>query len=238
MIAPEEALAIIQKQISTLDTEQVPLAEAQGRILRENCIADIDLPPFARATMDGYAVRSEDVTNANAKLEIIGMIAAGSHLEKPVQRGQAAKIMTGAPLPDGADAVQKVEVTESSGDTVVIHEPIAKGKNVTPAGSEASKGQTVITNGTRITAAEIAVLATFGYSKVTVGRRPRVAVMATGTELVDVTEKPGVAQIRNSNNLAVAAYAADVGASVTDFGRVVEDEELLTDKLSAALDNC
>jgi molybdenum cofactor synthesis domain-containing protein len=238
MIAPEEALAIIQRQITTLRADPIPLAKVANRILREDCIADIDLPPFARATMDGYAVRSVDIADAPTKLEVIGMIAAGDHLKKPIGRGQAAKIMTGAPLPDGADAVQKVEVTETTGDTVVIQESVVAGQNVTPAGSEATKGQTVIAKGTRITAAEIAVLATFGYAEVMVGRKPRVAVMATGTELVDVSEKPKTAQIRNSNNYAISSYAERIGAETTDYGRVVDDEELLTKKLEQALEEC
>ena len=238
MIAPEEALDIIRQHITVLESEYVPLSDAAGRVLREDCTADIDLPPFARATMDGYAVRSADVNRPAVKLEVIGMIAAGTDFTTPIKKGQAAKIMTGAPLPNGADAVQKVEVTETTGNTVVIHEPVTPGQNVTPAGSEAARGQTVLKSGIRITASEIAVLATFGYSKVKVGRKPRVTVMATGTELVDVTEKPGAAQIRNSNNYSVTAYAERVGAQAVDRGRVIDDEEILTESLRQALTDC
>ena len=125
MIAPEKALAIIQQRVEILDSEQVSLAEAAGRILREDCIADIDLPPFARATMDGYAVRADDVANTPVELEVIGMIAAGEDFKATIEKGQTAKIMTGAPIPDGADAVQRVELTESKGNTVLIQESVS-----------------------------------------------------------------------------------------------------------------
>ena len=238
MIAPEEALAIIQSRIPLLGDEEVPLARAGGRVLREDCLADIDLPPFARATMDGYALRAADASKVPARLRLVGTIAAGTSLDRALSAGEAAKIMTGAPLPAGADAVQKIEVTRAAGDYVEIDEPVERGQFITPAGSEAARGQVVINAGTPITAAEVAVLATFGYARVRVGRRPCVAVLATGTELVEVEERPRPAQIRNSNNYALTAYAERAGAAVTARGRAEDDEALLLEKLRQALRDC
>lgn len=222
MITVDEALSIILDRVAPLGDESVPLAFAHRRVLAEEIIADLDLPPFDRARMDGYALRAADAATTPARLKVTGEIAAGHNPDDEVQPGEAIKIFTGAPVPRGADAVQKVEVTERDGDFVVIHEAVKPGQFITPRASEVRDGETVAAPGRVIGAAELAALASFGYASVRVGRRPRVAVISTGSELVDVTRRPVGAQIRNSNCYTIAAYAEAAGAVVENLG-VVED---------------
>jgi molybdenum cofactor synthesis domain-containing protein len=222
MITVDEALSIVRDRVARLDAETVDLRAAAGRILAEDIYSDIDLPPFDRAKMDGYALRSDDATETPVRLSLIGEIAAGSQFEGRVARGQAVKIFTGAPVPDGADAVQKVEVTESDGETVLIKEAVKKGQFITLRASEAVAGARIAERGREVGPPEMAVLASFGYSRVKVGRRPRVAVISTGSELVEVSTKPEGAQVRNSNCYSIAAYASRAGAIVEGL-RTVED---------------
>ena len=225
MITVDQALAITLERVEPLGSEGVPLQEALGRVLAQDIIADIDLPPFDRARMDGFALRSADVATSPATLRIIGEIAAGAAFEGTLGPGEAIRIFTGAPLPAGADAVQKVEVTEVDGDTVVIKEPAKAGQFITPHASEVSKNEVVARSGLRIGAAEMAVLASFGYEVVRVGVRPRVAVISTGSELVEVSAQPAGAQIRNSNSYTLASYAEQAGAIVRNLGTVADTEE-------------
>src|SRR5207237_4499315 len=187
-----------------------------GRILAEDIVADTELPPFDRAQMDGYAIRTADVANTPARLRIVGESAAGNGWHHEMKAGEAVRIMTGAPVPAGADAVQQVELTrEKDGDgRVEILEPVDAGRSIVRRGAEIKSGETVLLAGDEINAAMIATLASFGYAQVKVGRRPRVSVMATGSELVDADKKPARDQIRDSNNYTIAAYAALAGASV------------------------
>jgi molybdopterin molybdotransferase len=222
MITVDKALSIVLDKVEPLGVETVALEDAPGRTLAEDVRADIDLPPFDRARMDGYAVRSQDVTEAPATLRLIGEIAAGASFDGRLEPGEAIKIFTGAPMPDGADAVQKVEVTESDGHTVLIKASVRPGQFVTPFASEVKTGEVVAERGCAIGAAEMAVLASFGYWRVQVGRRPRVAVISTGNELVEVSATPTAAQIRNSNSYTIAAYALGTGASVDILG-ICED---------------
>ena len=225
MITVDQALAITLERVEPLGSEAVPLEEALGRVLAEDIIADIDLPPFDRARMDGFAVRSADLATSPTTLRIIGEIAAGAAFEGTLGPGEAIRIFTGAPLPAGADAVQKVEVTEVDGDSVVINEPAKAGQFITPHASEVKKNEIVARSGRRIGAAEMAVLASFGYETVSVGVRPRVAVISTGSELVEVSAQPAGAQIRNSNSFTLASYAEQSGAIVRNLGTVADTEE-------------
>lgn len=236
MIQVEQALEIIQRQIVPLPAEAVSLDLATGRILVEDCIADHDLPPFARATMDGYALRSEDAAGVPARLELAGEIAAGEVYRGEVTAGKVVRIMTGAPLPAGADSVQRVESTELDGAIVTILEPVRAGQFVTPQGSEARRGKVILRRGQRLFAAEIAALATFGYSRPRVARAPRVAVLSTGSELVATDEQPGPGQIRNSNAYAIASSAERLGCIAHNLGTVGDNETLLTQALSRAFD--
>lgn len=220
MITVEKALGVVLDRLSPLGSETVILDSAQGRTLAEDVRADMDLPPFDRARMDGYALRSDDAQTAPARLRVIGEIAAGFRFYRSLRAGEAIKIFTGAPVPDGADAVQKVEVTESEGDFVIIKEPVGPGQFITPRASEVGRGEVVARAGRTVGPAEMSVLASFGYAKVRVGRAPRVAVISTGSELVEVSERPSIAQIRNSNSYTIAAYARRAGAMVENLGTV------------------
>ncbi|MEN3335743.1 MAG: molybdopterin molybdotransferase [Blastocatellia bacterium] len=220
MITVDEALNIVLDRVEPLGDESVALTDAHQRILAEDLFADMDLPPFDRARMDGYALRSTDFAAAPARLKVIGEIAAGASYAGELHAGEAIKIFTGAPLPRGADAVQKVEVTEMDGDWVIIHEAVKPGQFITPRASEVHEGEKVAGSGRAIGAAELAALASFGYASVRVGRRPRVAVISTGSELVDVARKPVGAQIRNSNCYTISAYAEAAGALVRNLGTV------------------
>ncbi|HJQ23805.1 MAG TPA: gephyrin-like molybdotransferase Glp [Blastocatellia bacterium] len=220
MITVDEALGIVLDRVELLGDESVALNEAHRRILAEEIVADLDLPPFDRARMDGYALRATDAAVVPARLKVIGEIAAGATFDAELQAGEAIKIFTGAPVPRGADAVQKVEVTTQAGEFVIIHEAVKPGQFITRRASEVAAGETVITSGHAIGAAELAALASFGYARIRVGRRPRVAVISTGSELVDVARKPVGAQIRNSNAYTISAYAESAGAVVMNLGTV------------------
>lgn len=237
MITVDQALGIVLDHVEPLGTEAVAIEQAHRRILAEDVLSDIDLPPFDRARMDGYAVRASDVSAAPVTLRVIGEIAAGVQFEPEVNAGEAVKIFTGAPVPDGADAVQKVEVTRVKGNLVEINEPVTKGQFITPRASEVAAGEIVAEAGREISPAEMAVLASFGYASVRVGRRPGVAVMSTGSELVDVSRQPSGAQIRNSNSYTLAAYAAAAGAVVDIFSTVEDTPEATRNALMKAADN-
>lgn len=237
MITVDQAISIVLDRVEELGSETVELEDAHRRVLAEDVFADIDLPPFDRARMDGYAVRSADVAAAPARLRVIGEVPAGAKFDGKIHSGEAVKIFTGAPIPDGADAVQKVEVTRPEGNSVEIMEPVAPGQFITPHASEIAAGKMVAKSGHEVGAAEMAVLASFGYSRARVGRRPRVAVLSTGSELVEVSAKPSGAQIRNSNTYTLAAYAAHAGAVVDMLGIVEDTSEATRDALIKASDN-
>jgi molybdopterin molybdotransferase len=224
VIPVETALEIVLRHTPALGSETVPLGEAPGRVLAQDVAADRDLPPFDRSAMDGFAVRAEDVASAPVLLEVVGQLRAGQLFDRALLPGQAIEIMTGAPVPRGATAVQMVEKTRAhDGGKVEILEPIAPETHVARQGSEVRTGDLVLSRGERIDAAVVAVLAAVGKARVEVASRPRVVVAATGDELVDVTDRPGPAQIRNSNGRAVAALAAEAGAEVRDLGIVPDD---------------
>src|ERR671931_192466 len=216
MIPVAEAVRVVIEKTAPLGAERVPLADAAGRVLAEDVFADSDLPPFDRAQMDGYAVRSEDLRGVPARLRVVGEAAAGRGWRGVIQKGEAVRIMTGAPLPAGADGVQQVELTREAEDGafVEIERATEPGQFYVPRASEIRAGERVLRAGEEVSAARTAVLASFGYAEVSVRRRPRVAVLATGTELVPVGERPGEDQIRDSNTYSLAAYAQLAGAEV------------------------
>jgi molybdopterin molybdotransferase len=243
MIPVAEAIGIVLAQTSALTVESVAISDSMGRILAEEIIADTDLPPFDRAQMDGYAVRAADVANAPARLKIVGESAAGAGWHHEMKAGEVVRIMTGAPVPAGADAVQKVEVTrELNGDgstsEVEILEAVEIGRSIVRRAEEIKAGQTVLRAGEDINAQTIATLASFGYAQVKVGRRPRVAVMATGSELVDVDRKPARDQIRDSNNYMIEAYARLSGATVERLPLAGDDRAELKKEMTAAIERC
>lgn len=239
MIPVAGAIQIVLQQTSLLGTESVPIGEVLGRILGEDVIADSDLPPFDRAQMDGYAVRAVDVETTPARLRIVGESAAGAGWHHEMKAGEAVRIMTGAPVPQGADSVQQVELTrEANGaDTVEILESVQPGRSIVRQAAEITSGETVLRAGEEINAQAIATLASFGYAQVKVGRQPRVAVMATGSELVDVGRTPARDQIRDSNNYTIEAYAKLAGATVERVPLAGDDTELLKKQMAAALEH-
>jgi len=214
--------------------QRVELHHALGRILAEDVLSDSDLPPFDRSQMDGYAIRAEDVQQAPTRLRIVGESAAGAGWHKQMHEGEAVRIMTGAPVPSGADSVQQVELTREANGQVEILQAVELGRSIVRRGSEITKGQLVLHRGEQINAAMIAVLASFGYWSVSVGKKPRLSVMVTGPELVPVDEKPGQDQIRDSNNFSISAYAHLAGAEVDRLPLAGDDIELLKRQIQKA----
>ena len=206
-----EARRVVEEYASHLsptDPAMEPILDGVGLVLAEDLVADRDFPPFPRATRDGFAVRAADVASAPSRLRCVGEIKAGPSKEQAgivIHPGQTAEIMTGAPLPAGADAVVMVEYSEQHGDQVTVQRPLLRGENVVHAGAEARKGTVIAARGTRISHATVAVAAAVGRPEVAAHKRPKVAILATGDELVDINLPPGPSQIRNSNSYSLAA---------------------------------
>lgn len=216
----EDARRVVEQQAALIGanrdspTESVELLAAAGRVLAEPVVADRDLPPFRRSTRDGYAVRSADLSQLPAMLEVVGEIRAGEALEKiprNIGGGQTASIMTGAPVPSGADAVVMVEYSSAHGKHVEITRGATAGENIVARGAEACAGRMLFDRGTRMNAAAVALAASVGKSRLKVCKRPRVAVLTTGDEIVGVGATPGPTQIRNSNSYSLAAQIEKAG---------------------------
>lgn len=215
MISFEQARQIVNEKLAAANlspaTEWVPLDEARGRILAADVAADRDYPPFHRAIRDGFAVRSADVTPPPAVLRLLGEVRAGGHFAGVVGAGEAVSIMTGAPLPSGADAVVMVEYTEELSSEIRINQGVRPGENVVQQGSEAAAGTPVLPRGRRLGAGELGLLATVGKSPVPVFARPTVAILPTGDEVVPVAQTPEWFQVRNSNAITLSALVAGAG---------------------------
>ena len=227
MISVDTAVKIVTDVTGPLPAKTVHFESALGLCLAEDVRSDIDMPPFDRSAMDGYAVIAEDTARAPVELKVIENIAAGYMPTKKVHRGQASKIMTGAAVPEGADAVVKVEETEDlpTDNRVKILRTIDGGKNISKMGEDMKVGQTVLRKGMPIRSQEIGILATVGKSRVAVFSAPTVGIISTGTELVDVESKPAAAQIRNSNGYSLAAQARRLKADVELLGTVKDTKE-------------
>lgn len=238
MIPVADAIQIVKDQTRALEAERVELSQALGRYLAEDIIADTDLPPFDRSQMDGYAVRAVDIATVPTKLKIVGESAAGRGWHNEMKTGEAVRIMTGAPVPVGADSVQQLELTREldGGQAVEILEPVTLGRSIVRRGSEIKTGETVLRSGERVNAGAMAVLASFGYARVNVGKRPRVAVLATGSELVPVDQKPDQDQIRDSNNFSIAAYALLAGATIERLPLAGDDIAQLKQQIAGAVE--
>ena len=219
MLTVHQASEIILKDVPTLQRVKVPLASASGCVLAEDCASDLDMPPFDKAMMDGYAVRSTDA----GPLSVLEEIPAGTLPTREVTPGTCTKIMTGAPMPAGADAVQQVEKTRREADQVTLLAPVRVGQNIARRASDLKLGQTILKTGHLLRPAEIGALAAIGKSRVLVFAKPRCAVLATGDELVPPETRPGPGQIRNSNTSQIGAQIQALGLECDDLGIVRDD---------------
>jgi molybdopterin molybdotransferase len=232
MVSVDEALTLILERAKPLVAETTELTCARGRILAEDVVADEDLPGLPRSSVDGYAIIASDAAN---ELEVVEEVTAGRLAHTQVTPGSAVRIMTGGTLPEGADAVVMVEdVDEIDGRAVLQRRP-RSGENVHPPGMDLAKGQAVLRKGIRIGPAEVGLLATVGCVKVPVFRKPRVAVLATGDELVEPGEAPPPGQVRDSNRYALMAAAEDAGAEVVWQGHARDEEAELEAAMRSAL---
>ncbi len=235
LLPPREALDIVRREVThKLPAETVDLIDAPGRIIAEPLVADRDLPPFPASTMDGFAVIADDISPWR---EIIGDQFAGDMQDIEVTEGTCARIMTGAPVPKGADSVVPVEKTELMEDHIVVDEDeISEGANIRPVGSDLREGDVLIEAGSIIGPAEVGLLASLGHPRVNVIRRPKVSVLSTGDELVEPDQEPGPGQIRDSNRFSLKAAAEAFGCDVIYCGHGPDDEEqlrsLVTDLMS------
>lgn len=227
MRPPAEASAIIAGRVHKVSVETFDLAHAGGRIIANDVIAPHDHPQWPASTMDGFAVLASDVSPWR---EIIGTQNAGDVIDAEVTEGYTVRIMTGAPLPAGADAVIPVENTElqeGQEDHVVILRDVTPGENIRPAGSDVRQGETVIQAGTRLGFAEIGILASLGITPVEVSRKPRISIVSTGDELKDPHEPIGPGQIRDANRFALATALADEPVELTWIGKAPDDRDAL-----------
>lgn len=230
MISVEEAQESILSNIHPLGRERVHISDAQGRVLAEEVVAPRPIPPWRNSAMDGYAVRAGDIAAAAkenpVKLRIIDELQAGFESDKTVGPGEAIRIMTGAPIPRGADSVVMVELTERNGDSEVsILESVPAGEAVRLAGEDVAAGERVFEPGAYLQAASIGMLASIGRAHVYAHRRPRVAILSTGEELVEVGQEPEVGQIFNSNSYALEAQVREAGGEPLLLGIARDNAE-------------
>lgn len=241
MISVEEALSRILAHITALPSIQVPLSDALGLVLAEDIVAQENIPPFDNSAMDGFALLSQDSqprAGQPPRLQVTGTIAAGYVATRAVQNGTAMRIMTGAPVPPGADTVIQVELTRHGGpesDWVEILQEVPPGNNIRPAGEDMRRGQTILTQGTTIGAWEIGILATLGWSTVTVIRQARIAILGTGDEILDIDQPLQPGKIRNSNSYLLEAAVRQAGAEPQRLGIARDTNESLREKFAEAL---
>lgn len=238
MIEVGEALKIVLEAVTPLAAVESRLdPSALGRMLAEEVRAERDSPPFTKSMMDGYAVRSADLATIPARLRVVEEIAAGAVPTKSLAPGEASAIFTGAPIPDGADAVVMVERTERlSPDLVEIRETIRPGKNVLPRGFEMKAGEVILEPGTVMTPATLGLLAGLGRASARISPWPEVGVLPTGNELVQPGEPVGPGQIVNSNGLMLLAQVANAGAVAIEMGIARDDRPTLVDMIGRGLD--
>jgi molybdopterin molybdotransferase len=239
MISVEEALNQILEVIVPLGREKVSILDSIGRVIGEDIYATRNIPPRDNSAMDGYAIRWEDTRGASIRkpviLKVIEDIPAGTIPRKRVGTGKSSRIMTGAPIPDGANAVVRVEDTEKDGQKVRVFVKAKDGQDIRPAGEDVREGELVISQGNVIRPAEIGMLAALGRSFISVYQRPLIAVVATGDELVDIDENPSSWQIISSNSYSIAGQIIDCGAIPIQIGIAKDKRDDLVAKFKAAL---
>lgn len=238
-----EAASRILEQTITLPTETVPLEECDNRYLAEDIIATHDVPPFDRSPYDGFAVRAEDTQCASKQapvlLKVIDSIGAGHVSEKTVQEGEAVRLMTGAAIPKGADAVIMLELVKEIGSgKIEIGRVFSPGHNISQQGEDTKQGTLILKKGSKIHPGAVALLATFGYERVQVMKKPVVGILATGTELLDVGEELVPGKIRNSNAYMIASQIKKAGGEPRLLGKMPDDLEQTYNGIIAALQQC
>lgn len=237
LVPVAEALERLLDGAAPLPGESVPLAEAAGRVLAEPVVALRTQPPFNASAMDGYAVRSADVASALSRLEVIGMAPAGRGFSGSVENGQAVRIFTGAPLPEGADTIVIQEnVNDLGGNKIEVTEPTAEGRNVRRRGLDFREGDVLLEKGRVLDAAALSLAASANHPALNVVRRPLVAIIATGDELLPPGSTPGPDQIISSNAYGVAAAAQSVGARALDLGIAADRQEAIAALVRKAVD--
>ena len=238
----EDARHLVQRHatlVQPVGTETVDLLSAFARVLAEPIIADRDLPPFSRSTRDGYAVRSADMARVPVTLNVIGEIKAGekaANLPANVAGGQTVSIMTGAPVPEGADAVVMVEYSSANGKRIELSRSAHAGENVVPRGAEARQGSVLVEPGRRLNEAAIGLAASVGKSRVSVYKRPRVAVLSTGDEIVDIESTPASTEIRNSNIYSLAVQIQQAGGDSVRLPIAPDEPKRLRDLIEQGLE--
>ncbi|MEK7824996.1 MAG: gephyrin-like molybdotransferase Glp [Nitrospirota bacterium] len=239
MISVKEALKAILANITISGIEKVGILDSLGRVLAEDIVAKRDHPPWDNSAMDGYAVIFNDIRGASKKapaaIKVIGEVPAGRMPAVKIGRGEAVKIMTGAPMPEGADTVVRVEDTEPSGSMVSIFKECERGENIRRRGEDVKSGDLVIEKGKKIRPAEIGMMASVGRAFIYVHQRPRVAVMSTGDEIADLDEEVSPEKIINSNSYALRSLAMDAGCIPSLLGIARDNKEDLTRRLRDGL---
>jgi molybdopterin molybdotransferase len=235
MLTVEEALEAILSRVPLLETERVDVLGALGRALAEPVVARRAIPPWPNSSMDGYAVRAED-TRRGAALAIVGRVEAGEVPARGVGQGEAMRIFTGAPLPEGADTVLPQEDVEATADSIALRGPTARAAYVRRRGEDVEVGARVLEPGTLLTAAEVGLLATLGYGQIRVFRRPRVAILSTGNELADLGTEPGPGQIPNTNTYTLMAQVLEAGGDPINLGVARDRLEAIEERVRAARD--
>ncbi|CAM3282792.1 gephyrin-like molybdotransferase Glp [Filibacter tadaridae] len=238
-IAVSEAIQRVIDRVQPLGSEKIALAEAYGRILAEPIIAKHDVPPFDKSPYDGFAIRSEDSLGASGEnriaFTVIDHIGAGQLAKRSLAKSEAIRIMTGAPIPDNADAVVMLEQTVETETGFTLRKPFIANENISAQGEDAKKGEELIQSGTFIHPGTIALLATFGYAEVIVAKKPIVGILSTGTELLDVQEELVPGKIRNSNGPMIAAQLARMGLDSKSYGMLADDLDACTATVKQAL---
>jgi molybdopterin molybdotransferase len=230
-----EARERILAAVAPCPAVDAPIGDALGLTLARGIVAPGDLPPFDNSAMDGFALRAADTVDAPATLRVTGTVAAGGVSELLVAPGEAIRIMTGAPIPAGADAVERVERTRPlDGNRIALDTPVAPGENIRPAGEDLVAGATALAAGTPVSGATVALIAATGAGTVSVHRRPRVGVLVTGDEVVPAGGRLGPGQIFNSNGPMLAALVREAGAEPVDLGTAGDDPGAIRERLAAA----
>jgi molybdopterin molybdotransferase len=231
VLSVEDALERILSRIEPLGIERIDVLAALGRVLAEPIVSRATIPPWPNSSMDGYALRAQDTSGEPVELAVVGRIIAGAMPSRALGAGESMRIFTGAPLPQGADAVVPQEDVAASGDRVMVRGRIAPGAYVRPAGEDVRAGDVVVSPGGVIGPAEVGLLATLGYSQVRVHRRPRVAILSTGNELADLGTQPGPAQIPNTNTYSLMAQVIESGGEPVNLGVAPDQLDAITERV-------